>query len=87
MKMMCVVAGDLKPEAPRTGGIRSTTFHGCSTSQDSPRCSTTVRWTLVEQPWNSRGTAVEQGRPSALIHDLFHGCSTPKFGNMIDPTV
>ena len=37
--------------------------HGCSTAlprvKDSPRRSTTVEPTLVEQPWNSSGTAVE----------------------------
>jgi len=45
------------------GGGGSTTFHGCSTAvprvKDSPRRSTTVEPTLVEQPWNSSGTAVE----------------------------
>ena len=47
----------------RAGGLASTTFHGCSTAvprvKDSPRRSTTVEPTLVEQPWNSSGTAVE----------------------------
>ena len=34
-------------------------FHGCSTTHDTPRCSTSVRWTLVEHSWNTRGTLVE----------------------------
>ena len=47
-------------------------FHGCSTSLDSPRCSTTVKWALVEQPWDSRGTAVEQGRNPRPVPRLVH---------------
>ena len=42
-----------------TGGSGSTMFHGCSTTHDTPRCSTSVRWTLVEHSWNTRGTLVE----------------------------
>ena len=55
-----------------SGGLASTTFHGCSTSQDSPRCSTTVRWTLVEQPWNSRGTGLTLGLNPRPVPRLFH---------------
>ena len=36
-----------------TGGSGSTMFHGCSTTHDTPRCSTSVRWTLVEHSWNT----------------------------------
>ena len=43
----------------QAGGSGSTMFHGCSTTHDTPRCSTSVRWTLVEHSWNTRGTLVE----------------------------
>ena len=52
-------AADLHATWLGTGGSGSTMFHGCSTTHDTPRCSTSVRWTLVEHSWNTRGTLVE----------------------------
>ena len=52
-----VLAGDRAVMV--SGGAGSTMFHGCSTTHDTPRCSTSVRWTLVEHSWNTRGTLVE----------------------------
>ena len=34
---------------------------------DTPACSTSVRWTLVEHSWNTRGTLVEHVGPLGFI--------------------
>ena len=43
--------------------------HACSTSQDIPRCSTSVEPTLVEHPWNTRGTCCFKS-PSSGVPNL-----------------
>ena len=61
----------------QTGGGGSTMFHGCSTTHDTPACSTSVRWTLVEHPWNTRGTRRTLGVYIAVLDPPTNTRGTP----------